>query len=168
MRTLVLMRHAKTEPSHRHGDRERQLTSRGRADATAVGRELAGLGIDLVLCSTSVRTRQTVECLGLDARVEYHEVLYREGVATMVQRISEIEDDVQALLVVGHSPTIPWLSSRLAARSAPKEADQIGCWFPTAAWSQFSVEGSWADFAAPDLVETGLDEVEFVAVHRRD
>ena len=44
-------------------DRERQLSRRGRDDARAVGRSLpAAIGaVDLVLCSTALRTRETAE-----------------------------------------------------------------------------------------------------------
>ncbi|WP_203568921.1 SixA phosphatase family protein [Aestuariimicrobium ganziense] len=168
MRTLVLMRHAKTEPNHPMGDKARRLTMRGRSDAADVGRQLADRAIDLVLCSSAERTRQTVEHLGLDARVEYMDVLYSGGVETMLQRISEIDDEVTSLLVVGHSPTIPWLSSQLAAASAPRQADEIGCWFPTAAWTEFTLEGSWSDLHPDHFATDGAEQTRLVGLHRRD
>ena len=59
---LVLVRHAKASSDDpRLADAERPLTDRGRRDAAAVGRWLAARDLrpDLVLCSTSLRTRQT-------------------------------------------------------------------------------------------------------------
>ena len=59
-RRIVLLRHAKADwppvPDH-----ERPLADRGRLDAADAGRRLAddGIALDLALCSTSARTRET-------------------------------------------------------------------------------------------------------------
>lgn len=64
MLRLLLLRHAKsdwhTESDHDH---ERPLASRGERDAIRIGRFLtaAGLRPELVLCSTAIRARRTVE-----------------------------------------------------------------------------------------------------------
>src|SRR4051794_39743100 len=60
-RRLVLLRHAKAETPGDTPDVQRQLTDKGRADATAAGAWLAAEGLrpDLVLCSPAIRTRQT-------------------------------------------------------------------------------------------------------------
>ncbi|MGJ6979828.1 SixA phosphatase family protein [Aestuariimicrobium soli] len=148
MPTLFLLRHAKTEASHSRGDKARELTDRGRADARAVGEQLAGRGIELVLCSSAVRTRQTVEELGLAARVEVMDALYASDVETMLQRIGEVDESVENLLVVGHSPTIPALAAELVWATQRAQADDLACDFPTAAWAEITVEGSWQELAA--------------------
>lgn len=153
MPTLYLLRHAKTEGSNPLGDKSRELTERGRAEARAVGAQLADRGIDLVLCSSAVRTRQTTEELGLDARVEHMDALYHADVETMLQRIGEVDDEVTGLLVVGHSPAIPTLARELVWQADPASADQIACDFPTAAWAELTFEGSWADLAQARLGE---------------
>ncbi|WP_022911206.1 SixA phosphatase family protein [Aestuariimicrobium kwangyangense] len=156
MPTLFLLRHAKTEAAHSGGDKARELTDRGRADARAVGAQLRRRGIDLVLCSSAVRTRQTVQELGLDARVETMDALYNCDVETMLQRIGETEDSVSHLLVVGHSPTIPAAAAELVWAAQPREADQLACSFPTAAWAEITFEGTWRD----------LERARLAAVHR--
>ena len=146
-RTLVLMRHASAEGWSSHGDKGRHLTPQGRQEASEAGVAMKPLGIDHVLCSSAVRTRETVASLGLDAPVEYMDALYECGTGTMLQRISEVGDDVTALLVVAHAPTVPSLSAELTWASDPKQADDIQCWFPTAAFTTFTLEGSWSDLA---------------------
>ena len=59
-RTLMLMRHAKTERQGSQGDRSRQLTDRGQRQARIMGRGLAALGLvpDRIICSGAPRARQ--------------------------------------------------------------------------------------------------------------
>lgn len=154
-RTLVLMRHAKALSYSAQGDRARELAPRGRQEARTAGLELAGKGIEHILCSASTRTRQTVEALGLrtpggtPVPAEFLADLYLGPAATILQRIGEVTDDVTGLLVVGHSPGIPALAAWLAWTSSPQQADAIQRWFPTAAFSQFQIAGSWATLCSP-------------------
>lgn len=166
MRSLYLMRHAKAEHYSIAGDKARHLAPRGRHEAAAVGLELADKGIQHVLCSSSQRTRDTFTALGLDVPVEYMDALYLGGTSTLRQRISEIDDAITALMVIGHSPSIPSLSAQLAYASQPDEADQIQCWFPTAAYAAFTIEGSWADLADEDPAATRLAGISRPSEHR--
>lgn len=150
------MRHAKTEPWNDDGDKSRRLEERGVEAARAIGGELAGMGLQLALVSTAVRTRQTFEALGLDIPAEYQEVLYREGAETMLQRISETDDAITGLLVVGHSPTIPALASQLTYAASRERADELLCGFPTSAWAEFTFDGSWADLDLAHLDHVSL------------
>lgn len=165
--TLFLMRHAKTEGYNELGDKARGLTSRGRDQARDAGLELAGRGIDLALCSTSTRTRQTLAALGLKqpngepVPVQYMEALYLGGSEVLRQRVSEIEEDVTNLLVIGHSPAIPTLSAELAWATSHREADQMQCSFPTSTVSEFVIEAPWAIF------DEGIPEEARLAAIRR-
>ncbi len=113
------------------------------------GIELADRGIQHVLCSSSTRTVQTYEALGLrtpdgdPVPVEYMEALYLGSPDLIRQRIGEIPDEVTGLLVIGHSPGIPTLAAELAWATQPKEADQIQCWFLTSAVSEFELSEGW-------------------------
>lgn len=144
------MRHAKTEPNNPGGDKARRLTARGIQDAQNAGVELRELGVDYALVSTAQRTRETFAHLGLDVPVEFQDALYHDGSDTMIQRISETDDAVRALLVVGHAPTIPGLVAELAYASNRHAADEAQCWYPTSAFTTFSFDGSWADLADGD------------------
>ncbi len=149
-RTLFLMRHAKAEAHDARTDFDRVLAPRGWRQAKDAGLVLADRGIQLVLCSSSQRTRQTYEALGLKGPdggpipVQYMEALYLGSASLIRQRIGEIEDDITSLLVIGHSPGIPTLAAELAWADKPREADQIQCWFPTTAHSEFEIATSWS------------------------
>ncbi|WIY82069.1 histidine phosphatase family protein [Propionimicrobium sp. PCR01-08-3] len=151
--TLFLMRHAKAESHRPVSDFDRELAPAGILQARQAGLQLAGRGIQLVLSSSSMRTRQTYEALRLrtpsgdSVPVEFMDALYLGSADAIRQRISEITEDVTSLLVIAHSPGIPSLAAELAWTSAPHEADQISCWFPTSAYSEFSLDTSWANIA---------------------
>lgn len=141
------MRHATTEPNNALGDKARRLLPRGVQDAQDMGKALAPLGLQYALVSTATRARQTFAALGLHIPAEFQDALYHDGADKMLQRISETDDGIKGLLVVGHAPTIPGLSARLAYSDSPREADDLQCWFPTSTFAEFTFEGSW----------TGLD-----------
>src|SRR5689334_2765357 len=84
MKRVFLFRHAKTEQVNKDtpADAARALTERGRKDSPRVGRAMREKGYqpDLILCSTSTRTRQTWEFANAElhstAKVEFVEELY--------------------------------------------------------------------------------------------
>ena len=67
-RTLLLLRHAKSDYPDDVADHERPLAPRGVRDAPHTGTWLADAGRvpDLVLCSDALRTRQTYELVAAD------------------------------------------------------------------------------------------------------
>lgn len=164
-RTLFLMRHAKSVDHDALRDHSRALAPLGRQQAADAGLMLANRGIELILCSSATRCVQTAQ--GLDLRLpdttpvpmQVMDALYLSSSDQLRQRISEIEDDVTGLLVVAHSPGIPTLSAELAWQSDRRAADQMQCHFPTAAFSEYTIAGSWADLAdeSADVKLTGTD-----------
>jgi phosphohistidine phosphatase len=150
-RTLVLLRHAKADwpnvPDH-----ERPLADRGRLDAPAAGRRLADDGVapDLVLCSTSARTRETWKLAANELphrpRTVYEERLYDASLGELLALLAETPDEASSLLVVGHNPGMHALTEALAgsADAAPlARVKQSG--FPTAAFSVLTLTAPWKD-----------------------
>lgn len=161
MATLFLMRHAQTENYNPGGDKARTLTPNGRTQAKAAGLELAGRGVQMVLCSTATRTRQTLTELGLgDVPVQFIDALYGGSVQTYLQHISEVPDEVATLLVIGHCPAVSTLSAQLAWDRAPQAADGLQGWFPTSTVSEFRTVATWQQLAA------GHSVADFVDVRR--
>ena len=159
MHTLFLMRHAQPASHTPGGDRERPLTDVGRRQAREVGMRLGLRNVGHALVSDALRTPQTWDCLQLDCPVEFMRALYYCGTDTMRQRIAEIGDEVDNLLVIAHAPTIPGLAAQLAAMSGAE--DEVGCWYPPATLTEVEVDGTWAD-----LMDEYFDKVRLVGVQR--
>ena len=100
MRTLYLLRHAKSswdDPAL--PDHERPLAPRGLRDAKRIAKHVGRLGItpELVLCSTAVRTQQTLDLLRPkvgEVTVQVEEQLYGASSETLLKRIRSVSDQV--------------------------------------------------------------------------
>ena len=144
MRTLVLMRHAKSDYPDGVGDHQRPLASRGIREAALAGDWLRENlpAIDTVLCSSALRTRQTLDRTGISAPVSYSDALYGASPGTMV---GEINDRIDSLLVVGHEPTVSEVALGLAGQgSDPGALGAIALKFPTSGIAVLQVPGPWA------------------------
>lgn len=147
--TLVLMRHGKSAYPDGIVDHDRPLAPRGQREAGLAGDWLRSQlpTIDLVLCSTATRTRETFARSGIDAPVHYVERLYDATPGIVIEQINSVSEEVSTLLVVGHEPTTSELALRLAdAQTANNAAaEQISVKFPTSAIAVLRLDGSWAD-----------------------
>jgi phosphohistidine phosphatase len=141
---LALLRHAKSswdDPDL--DDHERPLNNRGRRAAEQMGAYLreVELSPQLVLCSSSLRTRQTLELLSLSRASDVHieDVLYAASVSTLLGRLRRVDDPVDSVLLIGHNPGIHDL-----ARSLVGAGGGIGEKYPTAALADLDVTvSSW-------------------------
>ncbi|MGP8302719.1 SixA phosphatase family protein [Streptomyces inhibens] len=148
-RRIVLLRHAKAEWSE-ESDHERPLAERGRKDAPAAGRRLAGAGItpDLTLCSTAARTRETwklfVHELPQRPKTVYEERLYEASLGELLALLNETSDEVNDLMVVGHNPGMHALADALAGEAEGDLLPRMNRGgFPTAAIAVIEFTGSW-------------------------
>jgi phosphohistidine phosphatase len=123
MRILYLLRHAKSDRSDTSlADPDRPLAPRGKRDAPAIGTYMRDHDYrpELILCSTSVRTRQTLALLlpelGRKIAAEYDRRLYLASPEAMLQRLREVDEEVGSVLMIGHNPGM----ARLAAVLAPR------------------------------------------------
>ncbi|MEU3017508.1 histidine phosphatase family protein [Nocardiopsis sp. NPDC007018] len=146
---IVLLRHAKAEWPDTD-DHERPLADRGRRDAPAVGRWLAGSGItpDLALCSTATRCRETwklvVPELARRPRTVYDERLYEATTGDLIAVLNETDDDVADLVVVGHNPGLHAVADALAGGAEGEllaRTNRSG--FPTSSVAVLTFTGSW-------------------------
>jgi len=157
MRTLVLMRHAKSDYPEGVGDHERPLAARGIREAGLAGDWLRGNlpPFDAVLCSSATRTRQTLALTGVGASASFLEALYGASPGEVIVEINKVAGDVNTLLVVGHEPTTSHLALGLAGPgSDPSAAQQIALKYPTSAIAVLQVPGPWAglQLSAAELV----------------
>jgi phosphohistidine phosphatase len=125
---LLLLRHAKAEQAGKD-DHARELTGRGRKDAAHMGAWLhKHYAPDLVLCSTSARTRETwalvSEELGAAPKTEFFKPLYLAPLKTFLTIIQSVDDDVQTVLTVGHNPGTEDTATLLARDAMDKDERQ--------------------------------------------
>ena len=169
MKRLYLLRHAKAVPAEPEvEDHGRELTVRGMHDAAAIARYLRknGFAPELMLVSTSARTRQTAELVlrELDAKAEYREQLYLAEAGKILGQVQGAPVSAEGVMVVGHNPGLEELASLLARepvrRKERNRRDVLEEKFPTAALAvlDFDVEkwreirpgeGELVDFVRP-------------------
>jgi phosphohistidine phosphatase len=148
-RILQLLRHAKS--SWREAgleDRDRPLNARGHRAARLLAVHLARQPApDLVLCSSALRTRETLEHI-LRAYhpkppVSIEDALYLATARALVARIEAVDDEVATLLVIGHNPGLHELAAGLARHGPRHDRARLAAKFPTAALASFRLDGSW-------------------------
>ena len=140
-RTLVLMSHGKSGYPPDVWDHDRPLADRGISQAALAGDWMSddGLSIDLVLCSTATRTRQTLMRTGIDAPVDYVEDIYGGAPFEILEALRiHVPDDARTVLVVGHEPGMPATALTL---DPDGEIDR----FPTSAYAIVDVSVPWAE-----------------------
>ena len=162
-RNLWLLRHAKTTkaPPVGGGDRQRQLSAVGEADAGelrgALEENRLGLGLpDRVLFSEAVRTTSTAELVfgGLVHDCWGDSRLYSADLDDVLGILGELPDEISSLAIVGHNPTIHELSLALvgagpnpfAQRYRPGELcvrRSVGASWSTLREGTFDVAGAW-------------------------
>lgn len=146
MKRLILMRHAKSDWSGPGtSDHDRPLNNRGRRDAAALGRWLRenGLQPDDVLCSSALRTRETVDLLALEGTpdITLTRALYLADAEELRAELQQASGET--VLLVAHNPGIGDMAELIVAE-APN-ADGLHH-YPTGATvvATFEIEG-WAD-----------------------
>lgn len=159
MRRLLILRHAKSdwgEPGL--SDHARPLNARGRAAAVAMGgfMRLHGLLPDLVLLSSSRRTRQTLEGLDLPAAGLGEvplDALYLAEPDTILAVLREAPAAAAMILLIGHNPGLHELAMALAgdhSLSSDRHISPVSALaegFPTATLAEFEIDAPWAGLA---------------------
>lgn len=140
-RRLVVLRHAKSSWSGGLADHERPLAGRGRREAPLAGRWLAEHvdRIDLVVCSSAVRARQTWKRAGAELdpapEVRVDDRVYAASERELLAVVRELPDRAATVLVVGHNPGLEDLVEVLTG--APRE-------LKTSSIAVLSGRGDWA------------------------
>ncbi|MEU6644259.1 histidine phosphatase family protein [Saccharomonospora sp. NPDC046836] len=139
-RELVILRHAKSDWPVGVPDRQRPLAARGRRDAPVAGRWLRAHvpTIDLVLCSTAKRARQTYQLarkeLAGKPTVRHEGQLYAASAETLAGVIRNLPRDAHTVLLIGHNPGLEDLVELLTGQP---------CTLKTAAVAVLTGSGGW-------------------------
>ena len=124
MNMLHLLRHAKSSWKEDVEDHERALSRRGREAARRIGKHLpARLGsLDLVLCSSARRTRETLDLVLAEyspqPRSLIEDELYSATRERLMHRLRRLDETDVNVLLIGHNPGLHDLAVVLAKRSS--------------------------------------------------
>ena len=150
MKNLYLMRHAKSSWSEPGlVDHDRGLNRRGKRDAPRMGRALAArLPVCAIASSSARRARLTLAGLcegwpGLDEMPHRNDAgLYTFSADELAQWVTEQDDTLTSLFIIGHNPALTVLINALVGKPA---LDNL----PTAAFAQLALDiEHWADLKA--------------------
>jgi phosphohistidine phosphatase len=119
MKTLLLMRHAKSSWKHKDLlDIDRPLNHRGEKDAPKMGTLLKKKEIcpDEILSSPAVRARLTAEAVvkaiakkcDFDKEIQFIDQLYMAEAVQIIDTLNGLADEVETVLLVGHNPGLEY------------------------------------------------------------
>lgn len=124
MKTLYLLRHAKSSwDDPRLSDHDRPLNQRGINSAKRIGKLMVERGFvpEIIVCSTSVRTRETidlvVEASGIEPNIIYDDRIYEASLGDLLEVLNDYDRD--RVLVVCHNPGIESLIFHLTGVIEP-------------------------------------------------
>lgn len=115
MKTLILMRHAKSSwKDSSLPDHQRPLNRRGKRDALRMGKffKKQDNKLDMILCSTAVRAMSTVERFlqeyNFDGELFYFDDLYGADIEIYVAILNRLDKNVDTVMIVGHNPEMDY------------------------------------------------------------
>jgi len=148
MKTLLLIRHAKSDQSFFGNDFERPLNERGKTDAPVMAKRLLDkkIKLDLFVSSPAKRAKKTAElfCQKLNMKEDdilFISKLYHASPEIFYEVIEELDNKFSTVAIVSHNPGITYFANDL---SGSKVIDNM----PTCAIFAIKVDiDKWSDFA---------------------
>ncbi len=148
MKTLLIMRHAKSSWPHKvEEDRDRPLSKRGRKNAEQIGDRLKEEKIvpEVLLVSNAARAKETadlvMEAMHYQGDVYYLNSLYMAEVEGDLKAIQRLPDEVNCAMIIGHNPGLESLLQMMTGKveSLPTAAVAI-LRLPSAAWEDITLQ----------------------------
>jgi len=126
-RELFVLRHCKSDwDNNIHQDDLRPLSQRGINNAERLGQWMCeqSFSPELVLCSSAVRARQTLELVNESLqisgdKIQFHEKLYLASLKTLLHFLTEVDTSYKSVLVVGHNPGLDYLVEHISLNKVP-------------------------------------------------
>ena len=147
MKNLFLLRHAKSSWDNAAlGDFDRPLSKKGISNAIQLSEYIQkhSISFDLVLCSPSERTQSTLDLVlsSVDPIpvITLKESIYHASASNLSKLITEQDEEINNLLIIGHNPGLHILTETLTNESIVK--------FPTCAFAKITNFNHWKDVDA--------------------
>ncbi|HYA09722.1 MAG TPA: histidine phosphatase family protein [Gaiellaceae bacterium] len=162
-KTLYLLRHAKSSWDEAGlADRDRPLAPRGRKAARRIAKHLRDHEIApaIVLCSSALRARQTLDAilpaLAGEPEVLIEDALYAAGADSLLARLRAVPETVPSVLLIGHNPGIGDLAFMLAGGGDGAALQRLREGFPTGALATLEIaEAGWSGLGDGSASLTG-------------
>jgi phosphohistidine phosphatase len=144
-RTLILLRHGKSDRSGDEDDIARPLSDRGRRQAPEAGRWLNENAprVDLAIVSPAVRARTTWDLVAteLDSSppVQTDDRVYANTAGDLLAAVRDAPDAADTVVMVGHNPGLEDLVTQLTGESIE---------LSTSAVAVIEVPDTWANAGA--------------------
>ncbi|MCE1252602.1 MAG: histidine phosphatase family protein [Anaerolineae bacterium] len=123
MKTLILMRHAKSSwKDHNLEDIDRPLKKRGKKDAQIIGKIIVDKELvpQTIYCSPAKRSQRTAEVLLEELKqeipVETVDKLYMAEVPVFYELIKSLPEDLERVMIIGHNPGLESLVQLLSGQ----------------------------------------------------
>lgn len=106
MKTLHLLRHAKSDWGTSAVDHDRPLNERGEKARHVIAEHVDGWPVDLVVSSTALRARTTAEpvAAALGCPLETTRAVYDARADELLRVVQELPSSASAVVLVGHNP----------------------------------------------------------------
>ena len=148
-RELFILRHCKSDwDTNIRQDELRPLSKRGINNAGKLGQWMCKQAFhpELVICSSAVRARQTLELVNEslkihDDRIQFHENLYLASLKTLLKFLTEVDASYQSVLVVGHNPGMDYLVEYISCNQVP--LTKSGKLMTTGCLAHFDCPDNW-------------------------
>lgn len=163
IKTLFLLRHAKAmDKVSDQKDIDRDLDSIGLQNSTRMGINFSNksLQFDMIMSSPAQRARQTASLIAEQIKyntdkIHYNDEIYEASVRSLLQVVNRLKDEWNSVLLVGHNPSISYLSEYLT-RSELGDITTCGVVrieFDIDSWSEVSEgNGDLVTYEYPDLL----------------
>lgn len=127
LRRLYILRHAKADWPQGMDDKQRPLSAEGRREAQALAAAMHRCGYhpEIALSSPAKRTRETCAIVYDGDNVVYEDKLYLATTGILFERLQEVDDKFNSILLVGHNPGIHGLVQLLVDEGKPAHLTQI-------------------------------------------
>jgi phosphohistidine phosphatase len=156
MRTLMLMRHAKSSWDQPElDDIDRPLAPRGQETAPLIARCIkeSKWQPDLVLCSPAARVRETWQLmtpvLGRPIDCKTLRTIYLGAPSRLLEALRRAANEVETLMLIGHNPGLGRLAAGLCGAGPKKQLERMRSKFPTAALAVIEFDVARWDQVAP-------------------
>ena len=126
MKRLFILRHAKSSwDDSKLSDFERPLNEVGLEAAPFMGRYMAGHGHlpKAIVSSPALRAKETAELIrqnaGISGEIRFDDRIYEASPNTLRQVASELSDEFESAMIVGHNPGIEGFIRHLTGQIEP-------------------------------------------------